>query len=72
MTPDQIQGWLQIGVGGLLLLALFAGFKRVWVWGWMYAEMQRDRDEWKAIALRALPVVDKAVTVAAEKAGTDA
>lgn len=40
--------------GGLvvvLLLTLIGGAKRLWVFGWTYKDLERDRDEWKALAL---------------------
>jgi hypothetical protein len=51
VTPEQIQGWLQIGLGGIMLAALFMGYRRIWVFGWLYTEAVKDRDEWKALAL---------------------
>jgi hypothetical protein len=51
MTAEQIQGWLQLGLGGTMLAALFLGYKRVWVFGSYYTEAIKDRDEWKALAL---------------------
>lgn len=37
-----------------MLAALFLGYKRIWVFGSYYMDAIRDRDEWKAIALRAM------------------
>lgn len=54
MTPDQAQSWLQIGVGGLILVALFLAYKRIWVWGWQLQQTEKERDEWKAMALDGL------------------
>jgi hypothetical protein len=54
VTPEQIQGWLQLGLGGLMLAALFLGHRRIWVFGSFYSAMEKDRDEWKAIALQGL------------------
>jgi hypothetical protein len=34
-----------------MLAALFLGYKRIWVFGWLYLEVVKDRDEWKALAL---------------------
>lgn len=34
-----------------MLIALLLGYRRVWVWGWLYSELETDRDEWKALAL---------------------
>jgi hypothetical protein len=67
VTPEQIQGWLQLGLGGFMLAALFLGYKRVWVFGSYYAEAVKDRDEWKALALGRL-TTDANVAQAARQA----
>lgn len=54
MTPEQLQSWLQLGIGGIMLGALFLGFKRIWVWGWYAAALEKERDEWKAMAIHGL------------------
>ena len=54
MTPEQIQSWLNLGVGGIITAALFLGYKRVWTWGWYTAAVEKERDEWKAMALDGL------------------
>lgn len=59
-----------LGKGGttaLLVMVLLGGFRRWWVFGWHYLEMQRDRDEWKALALRASMLADRVVSVAEAK-----
>jgi hypothetical protein len=42
----------------LLLLAFWAGYKGMWVWGAnarrMIEQLERDRDEWRALALALL------------------
>jgi len=55
-----------------MLMALFLGFRRIWVFGSFYSEMQADRDQWKAVALRSLMTAEKSVHVAetAVKNGT--
>lgn len=67
MTPDQIQGWLQIGVAGFLLLALLLGHRRVWVWGWLAESIEKDRDFWRDIALRSMGHAEQALDVAQRK-----
>lgn len=37
-----------------MLAALFLGFRKIWVWGWYSAQLERERDEWKAMALKGL------------------
>lgn len=54
MTPEQLQGWLQAGLGVAMLAALFFGYKRLWVFGWLYDSVVQERDEWKEMAIRGL------------------
>lgn len=60
----------QITVAALLLAIGGAGLKKLWVWGWTYAdrladiaELKKDRDFWRDTALKALGHVDKALEV---------
>jgi hypothetical protein len=80
MTPETLQGWLQVGVSGLLLAALFLGGRGLWVFGWAYSSMvkayeerlaalEKDRDEWKHIAMHNLQLTAKVVDVAAKAVG---
>lgn len=51
--------WNLIQAGGiafLLFIALFGVFKGFWYPGYMYRDLEKDRDEWKAIALENLRV----------------
>ena len=54
MTPEQIQGWLQLGLGGIMLAALFLGYRKIWVWGWYATDLEHQRDEWKQMAIHGL------------------
>jgi hypothetical protein len=74
MTPETLQGWLQVGVSGLLLVALFLGGRKLWVFGWQFADMakqyeeriaalERDRDEWKKLAMHNLQLTAKLTEV---------
>lgn len=40
------------GVVGVLLVILWGGVRKWWVFGWRYTELEKERDEWKALALR--------------------
>jgi hypothetical protein len=71
VVPADIQGWLQLGVGGLLLVTLLLGHKRLWVFGWILAEceqrldeMETDRNFWRDVALKSMGHTDKALDVA--------
>jgi len=35
----------------LILLILYAGYRRVWVWGDQYKEMETERNYWRETAL---------------------
>jgi hypothetical protein len=65
----------QVTVLGLVLAIGMAGLKKVWVWGWTYAEKvaelveqlaetKKDRDFWRDIALRSMGHTDRALDVA--------
>jgi hypothetical protein len=80
MTPEAIQGWLQVGAAGLLVAALFLGGRKLWVFGWQYQAMvaqyeerletcRKDRDEWKHLAMRTLQLQAKLTEVAEKASG---
>jgi len=50
--PSLFELLQRFGIGVLLLLILFTGVRRKWVWGWQYDDLQKDRDLWRAMALR--------------------
>lgn len=55
-----------LGVMGLLVVLMYGGIKRWWVYGWQYSEMVADRDQWKEMALRGTELAERATnTVAA-------
>lgn len=65
--PELLDVLTQGGVVGLLILILVGGHRRWWVWGWQHKDTVRDRDEWKALALRGTGLAE-AATDAAKKA----
>ena len=68
MTVSEIVDVItQGGVVGLLVLIVVGGWRRWYVWRWAWEELQRDRDEWKALALRGTGLAE-AATHAAKKA----
>jgi hypothetical protein len=80
MSPETLQGWLQVGVSGLLLAALFLGGRKLWVFGWQWSAMQeqyeerlaaleKDRDEWKKLAMHNLQLTAKLTEVAERAVG---
>lgn len=55
-----------LSVVGLLLVIIWGGKKRWWVFGWQYDQAIRDAAEWKRIAFNSLGVTQRGIT-AAEK-----
>lgn len=47
------------GLQGLLFILILAGSRKLWVWGWMYKELQQERDEWKALALKGTHLAER-------------
>lgn len=47
-----------VTVTGALIIALLGGSRQWWVFGWAYREMRKDRDQWKAQALRSVQIVE--------------
>lgn len=39
------------GTVSMLIMVLWGGWRKIWVWGWLYREAIRERDAWKRIAL---------------------
>lgn len=48
----------KLGLSGLLLAILYCSFKRIWVWGSELKAMEKERDEWKALALAGTDTLD--------------
>jgi len=56
---------LLLGPGGLLvalLVIIYTGVRKIWVFGWYAREVKADRDEWKEAALRGTRVAERVVT----------
>jgi len=51
------------GAIGILVLILVGGYKKWWVWGHLYEASQRERDEWRDIALRGTELADRIVEI---------
>lgn len=62
MTITEIWTFIQTaGIAGLLFLALVGVFKGWWVPRHIVADLEKDRDEWKAIALQNMHISATAV-----------
>lgn len=59
-TSDLTQINDAIRVFGLPAALLFAHYKGWWVWGRDYRKLEKERDEWKTLALRHLGIAEKA------------
>lgn len=63
-TSTSLDGILSVisdlGVVAILALVIYGGFRRWWVFSWIYTDLldrheklREDRDKWQALALRA-------------------
>lgn len=63
-----VSDWTELiknaGLAGALLVVVLGGLRQWYVWGWLYREVVKDRDEWKVMALKGINVADRAVNVA--------
>lgn len=60
------------GPGGLLvalLVIIYTGVKKLWVFGWYAREIRADRDEWKEAALRGTRVAERVVSARVREEG---
>jgi hypothetical protein len=58
----------QAGVLGFLIIVLYGGYKKWWVFGWLYRESEartvkteKERDDWRDIALHGSTIAEKTV-----------
>jgi Mn2+/Fe2+ NRAMP family transporter len=61
---------LLTGPGAALIFALvvlYAGYKRWWVFGWIYQETLAEKKEWKEAALRSVTVAERAISPPKDK-----
>lgn len=67
MNPQEvIQTIRDAGVTGLLIFALIGGFRKWWVFGWHYKEVEQEKNEWKQLALGGTQLAERSVSVAKE------
>lgn len=65
MTLDQIAAVANAGgVVFLLVAALFGGYRKWWVFGWSYKDMEEDRDFWRKTAERGTTAAERAARAA--------
>lgn len=58
----------QAGVLGLLTVIIFGGYKKWWVFGWIYkdaeartAKAEQERDDWRDLALHGTSLAEQTV-----------
>jgi hypothetical protein len=47
-----------------MLLVFVAGYKRIWVWGWQYDALAKDRDFWRDAAVQGKYMTERTVHLA--------
>lgn len=57
------------GVIGLLVMIILGGYKKWWVWGYLYEEAKKEADEWKEIALKGTELADRMVDISKKRRG---
>lgn len=50
------------GVVVMLVLILYGGWRKWWVFGWQYRDCVEEKNEWKAVALKSTHIADAAAT----------
>lgn len=48
----------------LIVLVLWAGYRRIWVWGWQYEQARQAAEHWQATAVAASRLLQEAIDVA--------
>lgn len=58
----------QAGTLGMLVIILFGGYKKWWVFGWIYREsekrtekLEKERDDWRDLALHGTNLAEQTV-----------
>lgn len=64
MDISILRALLDIGFAGLMAVAIWGGWKKWYVWWWVYEAKAKEAEEWKAIALRSLNATEASVNVA--------
>lgn len=55
------------GLATLLGLILFGSWKQIWVWGFQLKAVERDRDFWRASALKGTGLAERLADLVAPK-----
>jgi hypothetical protein len=54
-----------VSVVALVLLILYAGYKRWWVWGWTFDAETKRGEQWRTMALNSTSTTESAIDSAA-------
>ena len=46
---------------GILLFIIISGYRKWWVWGWLYQSSEREKEEWKRLALQGTNLAEEAL-----------
>jgi hypothetical protein len=49
-----------LGLAGFLLVVLWTGARRWWVFGWVYEDKKKENEEWMRLALAGTHLATKA------------
>jgi len=63
-SNDAMQMIREGGSLALLIFVVVGGMRGVYIWRWVYDKLEKDRDEWKRIALSSTTLADRAVEIA--------
>jgi uncharacterized membrane protein len=62
-TVTDVLGWVRDGgVIGILVFFIVGFWRQWWVMGWQWEACQRDRDEWRQMALRGTDLAERLST----------
>lgn len=74
---DALKYISQIGVLGVLTVVLYGGYKRWWVFGWIYQQseirvekLEKERDDWRDLALHGTTLAEQTVDLFRRSRGT--
>jgi hypothetical protein len=66
----QVLRWVSdLGVIGLLLIIIWSGHRRLWVWGWQLEAAERREDEWRQMALKGTEIGERVIGVVEKERG---
>jgi hypothetical protein len=71
MTPEALKGLLDFitaakdfGIAGFLILILVGGYRKWWVWGWLYEQKSKEAERWQDLALSSTSLAERVADLA--------